>query len=104
MRRILNVRLACVSIVVAALLALSAPAAAQDPISLDQVSSYVVVLQDGRLDVRYTVTFTELQSGGLNKFAAVGRFLTPLEFVSGEGTGPDGSFDVTVSPTDRPAE
>ena len=29
-----------------------------DPISLDGIENYVVVLSDGRLDVRYTITFT----------------------------------------------
>ena len=34
-----------------------------DPVTLDKVDAYVVVLNDGRLNVRYTLTFTELESG-----------------------------------------
>lgn len=104
MRRILIFRVIMVLIVASLLLSMAGPVAAQDPISLDEVRSYVVVLGDGRLDVRYTVTFTEQESGGRDRFAAVGRFITPLEFVSGEGSGPAGAFQVTVSPTDRPSE
>src|SRR5690554_6475903 len=84
------------------MLGLAGPVLAQDPVSLDEVSSYVVVLEDGRLDVRYTIRFTERESGGRDRFNAVGRFTTPLEILEAGGEGPDGSFPVNVTETDRP--
>ena len=80
----------------ALLLVLAGPALAQgDPVRIDRTESYVIVLADGRLDVRYTLTFTELEAGR-DRIRELGRFTQPNTIVSASGEGPDGPFDVTL--------
>jgi len=72
-------------------------AAQQYPVSLDLVDVYVVVLQDGRLNVRYSLTFTELESAGRDRIRELGPFPDGHAITGTSGTGPDGSFDVSLS-------
>ena len=75
----------------------TSPTLAQgDPVRLDLADSYVVVLNDGRLDVRYTLTFTELESGR-DRIRQIGTFPQPHTIVSASGEGPSGAFRVTLS-------
>ena len=68
-----------------------------DPISLDGIENYVVVLSDGRLDVRYTITFTELEAAGRERFRELGQFPQPHTVTDAYGMGPDGRFPVSLS-------
>ena len=68
-----------------------------DPVSLDRIENYVVVLSDGRLDVRYTVAFTELESAGRQRFRELGQFPQPHTIVEAYGVGPDGEFTVALN-------
>ena len=81
------------------LLLVSSPALAADPVTLNNVDIRVVVLGDGRLDVRYTLTFTENESR--DRISYLGPFATPHEIVASSGEGPDGPFTVTAVPSDR---
>ncbi|MBC7315687.1 MAG: hypothetical protein H5T70_04620, partial [Chloroflexi bacterium] len=67
-----------------------------DPVRLDKVDAYVVILNDGRLDVRYTLTFTELEAGR-DRIRQMGPFPRPHTIVSASGQGPQGEFGVTLS-------
>jgi len=75
----------------------SGPASAQQyPVSLDLVDVYVVVLQDGRLNVRYSLTFTELE-GGRDRIRELGPFPQDHTITGASGSGPDGAFPVSLS-------
>ncbi|MCE5259177.1 MAG: DUF2207 domain-containing protein, partial [Chloroflexi bacterium] len=69
---------------------------AADPVALDKAESYVVVLADGRLDIKYTLTFTEL-ANGRNKISQIGPFDADSTIVSASGDGPDGVFTVNLT-------
>ncbi|NLG27586.1 MAG: hypothetical protein GX557_06720, partial [Chloroflexi bacterium] len=103
MRRIALLSLATllVALLVAPVAARWGVAAQSDPITLDLVDNYVTVLSDGRLNVRYTLTFTELEAGR-DRFRAVGPFPDNHTIVSSSGSGPDGVFTVTLSGDGRP--
>ncbi len=72
---------------------------AADPVTLNLVKAYVVVLNDGRLDVKYSLTFTEHESR--DKISNLGPFDTPHTIVSSQGSGPAGPFVVTLAPGDK---
>jgi len=92
MRRIV---LAC--LMVLALLTFVGGALAQgDPVTINNVDVYVVVLSDGRLDVRYTLTFTENEAGR-DRITEMGPFTQPHTIVSASGSGPDGAFTVNLT-------
>ena len=93
MRRI---AVACLLLVLLVLAGGALPVWAADPVRLDLVEAYVVVLNDGRLNVRYTLTFTELEAGR-TKITQMGPFPSSHTIVSASGEGPDGAFTVTLS-------
>ena len=65
---------------------------AADPVMINQSDYYVVVLQDGRLDIRYTLTFTEHETR--QQITQIGPFTSPHTLLSASGDGPDGPFVV----------
>ena len=78
-------------------LLLAMPALAQgDPVRIDKADNYVVILADGRLDVRYTLTFTELQDGR-DRISEMGPFPANHTIVSASGKGPQGAFTVNLT-------
>ena len=82
-------RIAMASLILMLLLLVAAPfVALAQPVSLDKVFVYVVVLNDGRLNVRYTLSFTELESGR-DKITEMGLFPQDHTIVSSSGKGPD---------------
>jgi len=66
------------------------------PVRLERIENYVVVLNDGRLDIRYSLTFTELEAQGRNEIRELGPFPQPHVILSSEGEGPDGTFSVDL--------
>jgi len=91
-------RFITVALVVICLLALQGPLVsyAADPVSLDKAESYVVILSDGRLDIKYSLTFTELENGR-NKISQIGSFDTDSTILDASGQGPEGAFTVRLT-------
>ncbi|HUV94324.1 MAG TPA: hypothetical protein VMX14_05770, partial [Anaerolineae bacterium] len=90
-------RIAMASLILVVLLFVTAPfVVLAQPVSLDKVFVYVVVLNDGRLNVRYTLSFTELESGR-DKISEMGPFPQDHTIISSSGKGPDGPFTVSLS-------
>ncbi|HNR95423.1 MAG TPA: hypothetical protein PKH89_00425, partial [Anaerolineae bacterium] len=80
----------------------SMPAAvqAQDPVTLNKSDYYVTVLQDGRLRVKYELTFTERENGR-DRIKELPPLESPHTILEAYGSGPDGRFQVTLQPTGR---
>ncbi len=73
---------------------------AQDPVTLNKSEYYITVLQDGRLRVKYELTFTERQSGR-DRISELPALESPHTLGESFGTGPDGRFKVTLQPTGK---
>ncbi|MFP3897420.1 MAG: hypothetical protein ACLFV5_11385, partial [Anaerolineales bacterium] len=89
-------RIFLVLILFVTLLGLVSPCLAQDPVILDNVDAYVVVLNDGRMNVLYTLIFTEREDGR-DRIRELGPFPQDHTIVSASGQGPDGAFSVNLS-------
>ncbi|MGQ9494540.1 MAG: DUF2207 domain-containing protein, partial [Anaerolineae bacterium] len=74
---------------------------AQDPVTLNKSEYYITVLHDGRLRVKYELTFTELQSGR-DRINELPPLESPHTFIEAYGTGPNGRFRVSLQPTGKP--
>ncbi len=71
-------------------------ARAQAPVTINRSEFYVVVLQDGRLDIRYSLTFTEHE--GRDRIREIGPFGAGHRLIAAAGEGPDGAFAVDLEP------
>ncbi|MDI7276141.1 MAG: hypothetical protein QME94_09180, partial [Anaerolineae bacterium] len=77
-------------------LASAAAVRGQAPVTINRSESYVVVRQDGRLDIRYSLTFTEHE--GRDRIREIGPFGAGHALVAAAGEGPDGAFTVDLEP------
>ncbi|MGB9880387.1 MAG: DUF2207 domain-containing protein, partial [Anaerolineae bacterium] len=73
---------------------------AQDPVTINRSEYYITVLQDGRLRVKYELTFTEHESGR-DRILELPPLESPHTLIEAYGTGPDGRFRVSLQPTGK---
>ncbi len=76
-------------------------ASAQAPVTLNKSDYYITVLQDGRLRVKWELTFTEHESGR-DRIRELAPLDSPHTLLESYGTGPDGRFGVSLQPTGVP--
>jgi len=76
------------------------PVHGQDPVTLNKSEYYINVLQDGRLQITYELTFTERESGR-GRISELPPLESPHMLIESFGTGPDGRFDVSMQSTGR---
>jgi len=79
------------------------PVLGQAPVTLNKSEYYINVLQDGRLQVTYGLTFTEREDSR-DRIRELPPLESPHTLLEAFGEGPDGRFQVTLQPTGRANE
>lgn len=66
-----------------------------DPVTLEETKFHATILQDGKLEVLYTITFTEHQNR--DRIRAIGQFIEPMTFIESWGVYGGKKFEVTMN-------
>ena len=64
------------------------------PVTLEQAKYHMTILKDGKCEILYQLTFTELESR--DRIRTIGQFIEPMSFIQTYGTHRGKRFKVTM--------
>ncbi|HOP65086.1 MAG TPA: hypothetical protein PK906_17035, partial [Spirochaetota bacterium] len=71
------------------------PVYSSDPVTLEETKFHATILKDGKLEVLYTITFTEHQNR--DRIRSIGQFIEPMVIIESWGVSKGKKFKVTMS-------
>jgi len=64
------------------------------PVTIDATAYHVTILKEGKCEILYEITFTELESR--DRIRTIGQFIEPMTFIESFGTSGGKRFGVTM--------
>src|SRR3990172_2868894 len=66
------------------------------PVTINETSYHVTILKEGKCEILYRLTFTELESR--DRIRTIGQFIEPMRFIESNGMHRGTPFGVTMQP------